>query len=123
MLTLAIHVFIVLNIPHSIKGDFMPANPTETNEPEKKSRIYRVPVVVLYKSNGMYCAQIAHPTRKIPKNAIKKAKEGINTALGQWIDIGYSFGTLKEDVPDFVELPKDSIKIGCKAITQVPFPI
>lgn len=106
-----------------MKGDFMADNAPSKENKEQKTRAYRVAVVMLYKLNGEFHAKIAHPKRDIPEDAVKKAKEGINTALGKWLDLGYSFGNQKDGIPDFCQIPKGAQIIGHRPITQVPFPI
>ena len=87
------------------------------------SRIYRQPVLVLYKLNGEYCAQLAHPTKPVPVNAIKRAKEGPQSVIGKWLDLGYTFGSKREVIPEWLKLPKEAEFVFCQSITHVPLTI
>ena len=99
----------------------MPQRDKKDNNPG--SRVYRQPVLVLYKLNGEYCAQLAHPTKQVPPNAIKKAKEGPNTVIGKWLDLGYTFGTQRDIIPEWLKLPESAEFVFCRSITHVPLTI
>jgi hypothetical protein len=84
------------------------------------ARIYRQPVIVLYKLNGQYCAELKHPLKPVPAGAIKTAIEGTHTAIGKWLDLGYTFGEKREIIPEFVKIPEKAEYLFCKSVTHVP---
>ena len=66
------------------------------------------------------CAMLVHPER--PDTRIETAK-GPNAALGAFIDAGYGFGRIRNNVPDWAaaRVPDQCVLIGCATITGVPF--
>jgi len=92
----------------------------DKREKHPGSRIYRQPVLVVYKLNGEYCAQITHPLKPVPPNAIKKATEGINTVMGKWLDLGYSFGIQRDIIPEWFNVPENAEYLFCRSVTHTP---
>jgi len=47
---------------------------------------------------------------------------GIHSALGLFRDLGYSFGSVRDDVPEWAlaRLPRNCTVIGCANITSFP---
>lgn len=99
--------------------------PSKTNNKRRKRRPNAVPFLILYEHEGTYFAHLEHPMRKTPENAVKTSNLGINTAIAQWLDIGYELGKEREEFPFEIktQLPKNAKIIGCRPITFIPFSI
>lgn len=79
------------------------------------------PLVVLYEEGShTVCAMLVHPGRV--ETRIESAR-GKYAALGILMDAGYSFGPIKERVPDWAKqrVPQHCHVLGSASITGVPF--
>lgn len=79
------------------------------------------PLVVLYREGAQtVCAMLVHPARTDTK--IESAR-GKFAALGAFMDAGYEFGRIREQVPEWAadRVPSHCTVLGCASITSVPF--
>lgn len=94
------------------------AAPKRTPKPGRQPQR---PIVVLYQEGAhTVCAMLVHPNR--PDSKIESAR-GKYAALGALQDLGYGFGRVREDVPDWAaaRVPQHCTVLGCAQITSVPF--
>lgn len=102
------------------RGSAVRARTAPRPAPTRPGRRHTKPLAVLYQEGAKrVCAMLIEPTGT--KTLIEQGR-GIHSALGLFMDLGYSFGSVRDDIPEWalVRIPKGCKPIGCANITSFP---
>ena len=88
----------------------------------KTGRKHQIPIAVAYQRAGdsKVTVTLLHPSQPTEKT---KTSTGLHAALGAFMDDGFVFAPLREEVPEWAmgRLPEGATPIGSGRITSFPF--